>query len=68
MHLILYSHQILLFIYSYILAGLEIPGGPPQIEKTSEIALGEPGGAGEPGGPDELGGLGGPLGSQIKET
>ena len=63
------------------LAGLEIPGGPPQIEKTSEVALGEPGelgGPGEPGEPDELGepgeprGPGGPDGPrgprQIEET
>ena len=33
------------------MAGLEIPGGRPQIEKTSDIALGEPGGSGGPGEP-----------------
>ena len=57
--------------YSFIhifLAGLEIPGGPPQIEETSEIAQGEPAGLGEPGTPGEPvgpvgpGGLVGPVG------
>ena len=50
------------------MAGLEIPGGPPQIEKTSEIALGEPGGPGELGGPGGPVGSRGPRGSQIEET
>ena len=52
--------------YSFIhifLAGLEIPGGPPQIEETSEIAEGGPGELGGPVGPGQLSGpgeLGGP--------
>ena len=61
--------------YSFIhifLAGLEIPGGPPQIEETSEIAVGEPGGPDEPVGPVGPAGPVGPSGQsgppQIEET
>ena len=51
------------------MAGLEIPGGPPQIENTSEVALGQPGELGEPGEPRGPGGPGEPRGPrQIEET